>query len=251
MARSGQRKSTPSSFAGFGDFVLNHREEILQSWIAAVDRNPKISTSDKLTYTQLLDHLPELCTELAALLEQPHAEDIKEEAKLDAKAHGWKRWRQGYKLDELIREICLVRRDFIDTWLGKFAAINPDFDIDAQSGARRVVEGFFDNVIIEATVQFVREHRQAMRQATAQRRAEKKKRAAAKAELVQLASHRLREPLGPLFFALEALLQQETLSPRGVEMIWLLKRNLKEEARAIADLLSLVESLLNGRRGKK
>lgn len=236
-----------SSFAGFGDLVLSHREEILQSWIAAVDRDPRISASDKLTYQQLLDHLPELCTELAALLKQPHAEGIKKQARHDAKAHGWKRWRQGYKLDELIRETCLVRRDFIDTWLGVFAAAHPDFDVNAQNGARRVAEVFFDNVIIEAAVQFVEEHQQAMRQENAKQRAEEKARAAAKAEFVKLASHRLREPLGPLFFALEVLLQEESLSPRGVEMIRMLQRNLKEEARAVEDLLSFVESMLNGR----
>ena len=86
MARSGQRKSTRSSFAGFGDLVHRHREEILHSWIAAVDRDPKISASDDLTYSQLLDHLPELCTELAALLKRPHAEGIKKHAKRDAQA---------------------------------------------------------------------------------------------------------------------------------------------------------------------
>jgi hypothetical protein len=52
--------------------VLAHREQILQS-------------------------------ELAALLKQPNAKEIKREARQDARAHGWKRWRQGYKLEELIR----------------------------------------------------------------------------------------------------------------------------------------------------
>jgi hypothetical protein len=104
--------------------VLANREQILQSWIAAVDQNPNISTSDNLTYTQLLDHLPELCTELAALLKHPNAKEIKRETRQDARAHGWKRWRQGYKLEELICEICLIRRSFIDTWFKAFAATN-------------------------------------------------------------------------------------------------------------------------------
>jgi signal transduction histidine kinase len=251
MTRSIETKAVPSCFAGFGDFVLSHREEILQSWIAAVDRDPKISASDNLTYTQLLDHLPELCTELAALLKDPGAEGIKREVKRDAKAHGWKRWRQGYKLDELIREICLIRRDFTDTWLGAFATTNPDFDTNTQNRARRIVEGFFDNVIIEATVQFVVEHQQAVRRMNARRRAEKKTRAAAKAEFIQAISHRLREPLGPVFLALEVLLQDESLSPPGLEMIQLLQRNLKEEARAVEDLLSFVESRLDGRSRKR
>jgi hypothetical protein len=159
IAPYGQTRSADPSIAGFADFV-----QILQSWIAAVDRHPNISTSDNLTYTQLLDHLPELCTELAALLKQPNAQQIEREARQDARAHGWKRWRQGYKLEELIREICLIRRNFTDNWLKAFAATDVRFDFDVQNAARRVVEGFFDNVIIEATVQFVGEYQEAVRQ---------------------------------------------------------------------------------------
>jgi signal transduction histidine kinase len=217
--------------------VLAHREQILQSWIAAVDQNPNISTSDNLTYTQLLDHLPELCTELAALLKQPDAQEIKREARQDARAHGWKRWRQGYKLEELIREICLIRRNFIDTWLKAFAATNVRFDVDAQNAARRVVECFFDNVIIEATLQFVEEHQEAVRQLNAGLEPT----VAGNAEFVQRITHLLREPLGPLLLGLEVLLREEALSPRGVEMIGVLQRGVKKEARAIEELLRSTE----------
>ena len=58
------------------------------------------------------------------------------------------------------------------------------------------------------------------------------------------------EPLGPVFLALEVLLQDESLSPPGLEMIQLLQRNLKEEARAVEDLLRFVESRLDGRSRK-
>ena len=225
------------AIADFGDFVLAHREQILQSWIAAVDKHPNISSSDNLTYTQLLDHLPELCTELAALLKQPNAKEIKREARKDARAHGWKRWRQGYELEELIREICLIRRNFIDTWLEAFAAEEPRFDSDAQNAARRVVESFFDNVVIEATVQFVEEHQEAVRQLNARL----KPKVAGNAEFVQRITHILREPLGPLLLGLEVLLREESLSPRGVEMIEVLRRGVQKEARAIEELLSSTE----------
>jgi signal transduction histidine kinase len=223
--------------AAFGDFVLAHRDQILHSWIAAVDKHPNISTSDNLTYTQLLDHLPELCTELAAILKQPDAKEIKREARQDARAHGWKRWRQGYKLEELIREICLIRRNFIDTWLKAFAAEEPRLDSDAQNAARRVVESFFDNVIIEATVQFVEEHQETVRQLNARL----KPSVTGNAEFVQRVTHLLREPLGPLLLGLEVLLREESLSPRGVEMIEVLHRGVQKEARAIEELLSSTE----------
>ena len=217
--------------------MLVHRDEILHSWIAAVDKNPNISTSDNLTYTQLLDHLPELCAELAALLKQPDAKEIKREAKQDARAHGWKRWRQGYKLEELIREICLIRRSFLDIWLKAFAAEEPGFDFDAQNAAERVVENFFDNLIIEATVQFVEEHQEALRQVNSSL----KPRAPANAEFVQRITHVLREPLGPLLLGLEVLLREESLSARGIEMIGLLQRGVKKEADAIEELLRSTE----------
>ena len=225
------------AIAGFADFVLAQREQILQSWIAAVEKHPDISTSDNLTYTQLLDHLPELCTELGALLKQPNAQEIKREARHDARAHGWKRWRQGYKLEELIREICLIRRNFIDTWLKAFAAIEKRFDLDAQNAAQRIVECFFDNVIIEATVQFVEEHQEALHQLNAGLEA----RVAGNSEFVQRITHLLREPLGPLLLGLEVLLREEALSPRGAEMIGVLQRNVKKEAEAIEELLKSTE----------
>jgi signal transduction histidine kinase len=217
--------------------VLGHREQILQSWIAAVDKHPNISTSDNLTYAQLLDHLPELCTELAALLKRPDAQEIKREARQDARAHGWKRWRQGYKLEELIYEICLIRRNFIDTWLKAFASADVRFDFDAQNAARRVVECFFDSVIIEATVQFVEEPQEAVRQL----HAGLEPTVAGNAEFVQRITHLLREPLGPLLLGLEVLLREEALSPRGVEMIGVLQRGIKKEARAIEELLRSTE----------
>jgi signal transduction histidine kinase len=225
------------AIGSFGDFVLAHREQILQSWFAAVDQHPNISTSDNLTFTQLLDHLPELCTELAALLKQPDAQEIKREARHDARAHGWKRWRQGYKLEELIREICLIRRNFVDTWFKGFAAADVRFDFDAQNVARRVVQCFFDNVIIEATVQFVEEHQEAVRQFNTRL----KPRVTGNAEFIQRITHLLREPLGPLLLGLEVLLREEALSPRGVEMIGVLQRGVKKEARAIEELLRSTE----------
>jgi signal transduction histidine kinase len=217
--------------------VLAQREQILQSWIVAVEKHPDISTSDTLTYTQLLDHLPELCTELGALLKQPNAQEIKREARHDARAHGWKRWRQGYKLEELIREICLIRCNFIDTWLKAFAVVDKRFGLDAQNAARRIVECFFDNVIIEATVQFVEEHQEALHQLDAGLEA----RVTGKAEFVQRITHLLREPLGPLLLGLEVLLREEALSPRGVEMIGVLQRNVQKEAEAIEELLRSTE----------
>jgi len=137
----------------------------------------------------------------------------------------------------LIGEICLIRRNFIDTWPKAFAATDPAFDFDAQNVARRVVEGFFDNVIIDATVQFVEENQEAVRQFNARQRPKE----TGNAEFVQRITHLLREPLGPLLLGLEVLLREESLSPRGVEMIEVLHRGVQKEAQAIEELLRSTE----------
>lgn len=64
---------------------------------------------------------------------------------------------------------------------------------------------------------------------------------AGNAEFVQRITHLLREPLGPLFFGLEFLQQEEALSLRGVEMIELLHRGVEKEAQAIEELLRSTE----------
>ena len=105
--------------------------------------------------------------------------------------------------------------------------------------ARRAVECFFDNLIVEATVQFVEECQDSVRQLNAGR----KPGAGGNAEFVQRITHVLREPLGPLLLGLEVLLREESLSPRGVEMIGLLHRGVKKEADAIEELLRSTELL--------
>jgi signal transduction histidine kinase len=137
----------------------------------------------------------------------------------------------------LIREICVIRRNFLDTWLKTFASEELRFDSDAQNAAQRVVEGFFDNVIIEATVQFAEEHQESMRQLNTTLKPSVPR----NSEFVQRITHLLREPLGPLLLGLEVLLREESLSPRGVQMIEVLQRGVKKEADAIEELLRTTE----------
>src|SRR5947208_10816308 len=51
------------TLAELGEFLLARRADITRLWIAAVDRSPEITSSNDLTYKQLLDHLPQLCEE--------------------------------------------------------------------------------------------------------------------------------------------------------------------------------------------
>jgi hypothetical protein len=68
--------------------------------------------------------------------------------------------------------------------------------------------------------------------------------APARAELIKLIRHRLHEPLGPTLLVLQLLLREETLSPQGVALIRMLQRSIKEEVRAIQELLTIIETFV-------
>ena len=63
----------------------------------------------------------------------------------------------------------------------------------------------------------------------------------ARSELIKLIRHRLHEPLGPTLLVLQLLLREEALSPQGVALIRMLQRSIKEEVRAIRELLAIIE----------
>jgi len=75
----------------------------------------------------------------------------------------------------------------------------------------------------------------------------KQTREAMNAELITLIEHRLREPLGPTLLVLQLLLRDESLSPQGVGLVRMLQRNIKEEVRAITELLILIRTFLEER----
>jgi hypothetical protein len=70
---------------------------------------------------------------------------------------------------------------------------------------------------------------------------------ATNAELIALIEHRLREPLGPTLLVLQLLLRQESLSPQGINLIRMLQRSIKEEVRAIRELLTIMRTFLEER----
>lgn len=68
--------------------------------------------------------------------------------------------------------------------------------------------------------------------------------ASARSELIKLIKHRLHEPLGPTLLVLHLLVRQETLSPQGVALVRMLQRSIKEEVRAIQELLTIIQTFI-------
>jgi signal transduction histidine kinase len=228
----------------FGDFLLANEPEITRRWVTIVDRSPEVTASEDLTYRQLLDHLPELCTELASTIKRPREQAIRVQTAHDASAHGRKRWRQGYKLEELIREICLIRSNFLGTWLNLFAAENDSFEGETRNAARGIVERFFDEVIVESTVQFVDDQSEAVQKTKTAATAD------AKSHLLRHVGHTLREPLGAILSAAEGLASERSLTPEARNLVNIIVRNAQLQAHNVNELV-LAAELFSGARHQR
>jgi signal transduction histidine kinase len=231
--------------AQFGQFILENWQRITRHWVTTVDRSPEVPASDDLTYRQLVDHLPELCHELGSILKRPDVPAIRDQATRDAGAHGRKRWQQGYNLAQLIREICLIRNDVIDVWLEVFERECNPFDREARGLICKMVQRFFDDLIIESTVQFASEQIAEAQTIHAALLEAETAADSAKAEVLRHVSHTLREPLAAMNFAAAALNAEKNLSPEARHSLHVILRNIKVQAQNVNELLVAAQMTLS------
>jgi hypothetical protein len=141
-----------------GDYLLAHREEITREWVRAVEEDPDIGSVDHLKEKEeLLDHLPELCQNLAELLKSPQSDENRAQVFRAARMHGRYRWRQGYRLEEVIREASVVRRIISHNWLDAYARKVPKLDSGTRRAAESIIHQAVDDVISDSAEQFVEE----------------------------------------------------------------------------------------------
>ena len=141
-----------------GDYLLAHREEIVGEWLRAVEQNPDISSVGHLKdEEELVDHLPELCQNLAELLKSPQSDQNRAQIVRAARGHGKYRWRQGYRLEEVIREASVLRKIISHSWLDAYARKVPKLDGKTRRAAENIIHQAVDDVISDSAKQFVEE----------------------------------------------------------------------------------------------
>jgi Osmosensitive K+ channel histidine kinase len=235
--------------AELGDYLLARREEIIGEWLRAVERNPDIESSDDLRYRELVDHMPELCQQLAELLKNPQSDEERREVSGRARMHGKYRWRQGYKLEEVIREASIVRRVFFQHWVDAFARQVPEFDGETRKTAETIIHQAVDDVVSDSATQFVREQQKATNSLNAeladtlaelrQQKAQAEAANRAKDKFFAMLSHELRTPLTPILLWANATLEDGHMDADFLESVRMVRRNVELEVSLIDDLLDV------------
>ncbi|HEY0322542.1 MAG TPA: RsbRD N-terminal domain-containing protein [Pyrinomonadaceae bacterium] len=114
-------------------------EQIVRTWSEKVMSDRRVQSDSQLSYVQLIDHIPQIIEEL----KQAMATSPPEEELTGANNHGRQRWRQGYELKEVIRELILLRAtllEFLETYRGAMRQHN----LDQLTHAYRQINGFMD-----------------------------------------------------------------------------------------------------------
>jgi signal transduction histidine kinase len=153
---SGEAEARRLTLAKLADYLEAQRVAITDQWLLAVRRDPEIAAADRLTHQQLVDHLPEIYQECCTFLRTRDAAVLIEEAKSDAKMHGGIRWADGYRIEELIREL-EVFRGILNAIVTRFGDIDPRFHGPIVSSAVALVQQFFGEVTVHSVTQYASE----------------------------------------------------------------------------------------------
>jgi two-component system CheB/CheR fusion protein len=154
--------------AMLADHLDRQTSAILAVWRATVERVGDVSEAGRLSFTDFVDHIPDLLDRLAERLRGRPAD-----ATVTGKKHGTVRWRQGYDIAEVVNEFGHLRTAL--TRATADFARKHDWDIASLESANEAI----NDVLDEATAESVRQFQEDSRAETQKALAEVKRRQSA------------------------------------------------------------------------
>jgi len=212
------------------DALLQEKAQILDEWVRAVHEERRIQSSEQVSRTALVDHLPKLLDTVGELLRFESGEKS-EVIGEDARKHGSYRWEQGYNLDEVVRELMIFRSVMIRHVISmesKHGPVPQEVRLVMMERLHRLL----DELGWRSTLQFVHEQQRSLVRANE-----------ARARLIRNVSHELRNVLNGLSLASELIEDVDAEPVR--EMRDTLFRNVDHMRELLDDLLDL-SALVNG-----
>lgn len=145
-----------AELAALAQHLRGRRDAILKAWLATIQRDPTITTGDSLPRVQLLDHIPSMLSTFERALDRSPEEAVQvgaEAGEKPAAAHGLQRWRQGYDLREVTRELGKLN-ECVVAELDDYTVATPGISHAAIATARRVWAAMCSTGIEQSVGQF-------------------------------------------------------------------------------------------------
>jgi signal transduction histidine kinase len=131
----------------FADFLDQRREDITAEWLRRVRRDRKIPSAEDLPREELLDHLPYLLDTLITQLRGTPVDQV------GSQSHGEDRWKHHYCLDEVLRELSVLRKVLIEELFGFYRDTKAELKLQVQ--ASDLLHACLDLTIGNSTTAFV------------------------------------------------------------------------------------------------
>jgi len=149
-------KDAPGELTVLADHVAHRHEELVRSWQRAVQRDPQLSEGDSLPRSELIDHIPALLAAFERSLRQADTKGTDRGhiyGEAAAAAHGLQRWKQGYNLREVARELGKLN-ECVLLELGTYPLHNTAFSIEGLSRAQQIWTVLYNTCIEESVSQY-------------------------------------------------------------------------------------------------
>jgi signal transduction histidine kinase len=144
--------SPRAALEGVSAWLRSQQSALTEQWLLSVTRDHDIPSSDRLTHEQLLDHLPRMYEELCDFM-RDRAASLKAEAQDEGRQHGRWRWKDGYRIDELVRELEVFRRILVSALL-RYREADARFTGSVAASATFALHEFFAEMIIGSVRQY-------------------------------------------------------------------------------------------------
>jgi hypothetical protein len=128
-----------------------HEDALVVAWVDEVYAERRTDLPALLSYRQLVDNVPEVLEELARLLDERAVGREVEESARRLRAHAQVRFQQGCLIDEVARELMLLRRVLTD-FLWREGVRVMEGDLWELRDAVRRTDAFLDELIAQAII---------------------------------------------------------------------------------------------------
>ena len=197
----------------------------------------EIPSACLLSDPALLDHLPQLFSDLAEYLLSAADPETRTAILHAARKHGETRAGQGYHLAELIREIGIVHSSIVDHGLEPFLTAHPDL-ADSAGTFAKIIGTFFEDSVVGSVQSYVDKFHDESRLANEKLRAANQRLSqldAFRLQLVRTVHHELGNALNALNFSIEFATQTADTSAQQ-EMLGTCRRSVREMGALLAQL---------------
>ena len=140
----------------FGRFILDRTEWIADRWNKVNGSDPELPFAGNTSRQQFADHLPALCQKLTRRFEK-EGKTRPGDRKRQKDAPPQHRWRPGYNVEEIVRELGHIRRVVSVDCLDAFSRNGAELDHSARAATEAVIHEFFDELVIATVQQFAGE----------------------------------------------------------------------------------------------